>query len=285
MPELPEVETVRQGLAPLLEKRRIAQATARRPDLRRPLPPGFARRLTGQRIERLERRGKYLLAALDGGHTLLAHLGMTGRFLILDPDAADAGTGPHDHIVLDLEAGPGGRPPPTRVVFRDPRRFGVMDLVPTAERDSHRLLRGLGPEPLGPDFHATWLRACFVGRRAAVKPLLLDQRLIAGMGNIYASESLHRAGISPRRPAGRISALRTGRLVEAIRAILTEAIAAGGSTLRDFRGADGELGYFQHAFTVYGREAGPCPKPGCRGTIRSAALGGRATYWCPACQR
>ena len=282
MPELPEVETVRRGLLPVMEGRRIAAAEVRRPDLRRPFPPDMAARLAGRRVLRLGRRSKYLLAELDSGESLLIHLGMSGRILI-------AGAMPgvfhhalpapekHDHVVLDMDGG-------ARITFNDARRFGAMDLLPTAEAGTHPLLAGLGPEPLGNTFHEDYLVARFRGRAAPVKALLLDQRIVAGLGNIYVSEALHRAGISPRRPAGRVAAARVARLVPVIRAVLEEAIAAGGSSLRDYRQADGELGYFQHAFRVYDREGAPCPA-GCGGTIRRIVQSGRSSFYCPLCQR
>ena len=295
MPELPEVETVRRGLAPALVGRRIRRAEARRGDLRWPLPPDFARRLEGRSVTALERRGKYLLASLSGDLTLLSHLGMSGRFLVFDGDGStvpgrfaravggDGVDGPHDHVVLETCDEGGGRA--ARIVFRDPRRFGVMDLVATSRRGEHRLLRDLGPEPLGESFSVEWLVARARGRRAPVKNLLLDQRTVAGVGNIYASEALHRAGISPRRAAGRIASKRLSGLVAAVREVLAEAIEAGGSSLRDFRGATGDLGYFQHGFAVYDREGEPCPRADCAGVVRRRVMAGRSTFWCPACQR
>lgn len=282
MPELPEVETVRRGLIPAMEGRVIMGADIRRPDLRRPFPPRMAERLTGRRVERLRRRSKYILADLDSGESLLIHLGMSGRILI---SGAQPGVfhhdlpapEKHDHVVLDIEGG-------GRITFNDARRFGAMDLLPTATAETHALLAGLGPEPLGNGFHADYLAGRFHGRRAPVKAALLDQRIVAGLGNIYVSEALHRAGISPRRVAGRISAARLSILVQSIRQVLDEAIAAGGSSLRDYRQADGELGYFQHAFRVYDREGTPCPTPGCNGTIRRIVQSGRSSFYCPACQ-
>ena len=287
MPELPEVETTRRGLVPVLEGHRIAQAVAHRHDLRWPLPRNFATRLTGRQIEKLERRGKYLLAALDDDVTLIAHLGMTGRFLVTRPghltNQPEIGSGPHDHVVLEMEDAEGQ--PGMRVVFRDPRRFGIMDLVPTRRRDAHPLLRNLGPEPLAPMFDAAWLQTHLAGRKGPIKNLLLDQSLVVGIGNIYASEALHRARISPRRAGGRIAAARLDTLVDSIRSVLLDAIAAGGSTLRDFHGTEGEIGYFQHSFAVYGRDGQTCLRAGCEGTIRKGVQAGRSTYACPACQR
>lgn len=283
MPELPEVETVRQGLLPVMEGRAIAAAEVRRPDLRRPLPAGLAERLAGARVLALRRRSKYLLAELSTGETLIFHLGMSGRILIAgavlgEYRHAHAAPEKHDHVVLTMAGG-------ARVTFNDPRRFGTIDLCPTAAVGEHPLLAGLGPEPLGNAFHAGCLAAGLAGRRAPVKAMLLDQRLVAGLGNIYAAEALHRAGIAPWRPAGRIATARVARLAEAIRTVLAEAIAAGGSSLRDFRHTDGEPGRFQHAFRVYGREGLPCTAPGCGGTIRRMVQAGRSTFHCPRCQR
>ncbi len=283
MPELPEVETVRRGLAPVMEGRVIARAAVRRPDLRWPLPQGMAGRLTGARVERLRRRSKYLLADLSTGETLIVHLGMSGRMLVsgvrLGSFAHDhPPVQPHDHVVLAMEGG-------ARVTFNDARRFGAMDLTATAALDAHWLLRDIGPEPLGNAFHEDYLVARLKGRRMPAKAALLDQRIVAGLGNIYVCEVLHRAGIDPRRRAGRISARRVAALVPVIRAVLEEAIAAGGSSLRDYRQSDGALGYFQHGFRVYGREGAPCPTPGCAGTVRRTVQSARSTFHCPRCQR
>jgi len=290
MPELPEVETVRRGLQPVMEGRRILSADIRRPDLRWPFPKDMAARLTGARVDRLERRSKYILAALDSGETLILHLGMSGRILIGTSDSAARGTAPgsfalpapvpgvHDHVLIDLEGG-------ARITFNDARRFGAMDLVDTAGRDAHPWLRALGPEPLGNGFHADYLRARLAGRSAPVKASLLDQRIVAGLGNIYVCESLFRAGISPRRASGRIGAARIEALVRAIREVLVEAIEAGGSSLRDYRQTSGELGYFQHAFRVYGREGMSCSTDGCGGVIHRLVQSGRSSFHCPRCQR
>ena len=290
MPELPEVETVRRGLKPVMEGQRIAHAEARRAGLRWAFPPRMAQRLTGQRVERLRRRSKYLLADLSSGETLLLHLGMSGRILVSGAEGAVGRAAPghfaithpapekHDHVVIDMEAG-------ARVTFNDARRFGIIDLVETAAVDSHRLLAALGPEPLGNEFSETYLIDRLRGRRMPMKAALMDQRVIAGLGNIYVCEALHRAGISPRRAAGRVSAARLARLVPAIRDVLGDAIAAGGSSLRDYRQTGGELGYFQHAFRAYGREGAPCPTPGCDGVIRRMVQSGRSTFHCPRCQR
>ena len=287
MPELPEVETVRRGLDPVMTGRTILRATVNRPDLRWPLPDRMAERLTGRRVLALRRRSKYILADLSSAETLIIHLGMSGRILVTQGDATaepgrfhHARTAPekHDHVVLETEGG-------ARITFNDARRFGAMDLWPTADLDHHRLLAGIGPEPLGNAFDEPYLVARLAGRATPVKAALLDQRLVAGLGNIYVCEVLHRTGISPLRKAGRISVARAARLVPAIRAVLSEAIAAGGSTLRDYVQADGELGYFQHAFRVYGREGEPCLTPGCGGTIRRVVQSGRSSFYCPVCQR
>jgi len=246
-------------------------------------------RLTGARVERLTRRGKYLLAPLSTGETLLIHLGMSGRMIIRRPAAggeavpgrfhnARGAAGRHDHVILQLEGG-------AQVVFNDPRRFGSMDLWPKSSIAAHPRLAWLGPEPLEEGFDGACLARAFAGRRAPVRALLMDQRMIAGLGNIYVSESLHEAGIAPARAGGRIGRARLQRLTMAIRAVLTRAIAAGGASLRDHRRADGTLGYFQHEFRVYGRAGAPCPRPGCGGTIRHRVHAGRAGYDCPRCQR
>jgi formamidopyrimidine-DNA glycosylase len=286
MPELPEVETVRRGLEPALAGARLARVEARRRDLRFPLPPRFARRLTGARVERLSRRAKYLLWELDSGETLIVHLGMTGRFEIEGADRSRPGAfrqaasheDKHAHVLFETDRG-------GRITFFDARRFGYMDLVPTAGLEESRWLRGLGPEPLGNGFNAARLAEAFAGKVQNVKASLLDQRIVAGLGNIYVCEALHRARISPSTPAGRISGRRLEVLVGAIREVLQEAIAAGGSTLRDYAGADGALGYFQHAFKVYGREDEPCVTPGCKGVVRRKVQAGRSTFYCGACQR
>jgi len=283
MPELPEVETVRRGLQPVLEGRRIIRAQVNRPDLRWPFPPRMAERLTGAVVERLRRRSKYLLADLSTGETLLMHLGMSGRMLISGVTLgefhyAHAAPEKHDHVVLEVEGG-------GRVTFNDPRRFGAMDLIATDAAENHPLLAGLGPEPLGNEFAEPYLVGRLKGRRTPMKAALLDQRIVAGLGNIYVCEALHRARISPLRQAGRTSAARIASLVPVIRQVLEEAIAAGGSSLKDYRQADGELGYFQHSFRVYDREGAPCPTEGCGGTVHRVVQSGRSTYWCPSCQR
>ncbi len=283
MPELPEVETVRRGLVPVTEGRRILRADVRRPDLRWPLPERMAERLTGARIERLRRRSKYILADLDTSETLLIHLGMSGRVLISgeapgqfhhDMPAPEK----HDHVVLDMEGG-------ARITYNDARRFGAMDLMPTGREAEHPLLAGLGPEPFGNAFHETYLAERLKGRNTPIKAALLDQRVVAGLGNIYVCEVLHRTGISPLRKAGRLSQSRVTSLVPAIRDVLSEAIDAGGSSLRDYRQADGELGYFQHTFRVYGREGGDCRTSDCPGVVRRVVQSGRSSFYCATCQR
>ncbi|SHE95971.1 DNA-(apurinic or apyrimidinic site) lyase [Ruegeria intermedia] len=283
MPELPEVETVRRGLAPAMEDVVIERADVNRPDLRWPFPERMAERLTGQRVERLRRRSKYILADLSGGETLLIHLGMSGRMTVSgDPLGQFVHHHPmpqkHDHVVFHMANG-------ARITFNDPRRFGAMDLLPTATAEQHKLLAVLGPEPLGNDFNETYLIEAFRGRGTPVKAALLDQRIVAGLGNIYVCEALYRARVSPRRKAGQISAGRVRALVPVIRTVLAEAIEAGGSSLRDFRQADGELGYFQHSFDVYGREGQPCRTEGCGAEIRRITQSGRSTFYCAQCQR
>lgn len=283
MPELPEVETVRRGLSPAMEGAVIAGIEINRPDLRWPFPAGMGDRLRGQRVDRLRRRSKYLLADLGSGETLLVHLGMSGRMTVSgDPLGQFVHDHPprqkHDHVVFDMDNG-------ARITFNDPRRFGVMDLFATEDAESHRLLAGLGPEPLGNAFSESHLIAAFRGRATPVKTALLNQGIVAGLGNIYVCEALFRAGLSPRRKAGRIAPARAAALVPVIRRVLSEAIEAGGSSLRDFRQADGELGYFQHRFDVYGREGRPCRKPGCGGTVVRIVQSGRSSFYCPRCQR
>lgn len=261
----------------------IARVDVRRPDLRWPFPPRMAERLTAQRVERLRRRSKYILADLGSGETLILHLGMSGRILISgqmqgrfhhDHPAPEK----HDHVVLDMDSG-------ARITFNDARRFGAMDLAPTATVELHPLLAGLGPEPLGNAFHEEYLVARLNGRDTPVKAALLDQKVVAGLGNIYVSEALYRAGISPRRKAGRIAEARVRALVPVIRDVLSEAIEAGGSSLRDHRQTNGELGYFQHAFRVYDREGLACLTPGCTATIARVVQSGRSSFYCPVCQR
>lgn len=281
MPELPEVETVRRGLVPAMEGAVIARAAVNRPDLRWPFPANMAARLTGARVTALRRRSKYILADLDRGETLLIHLGMSGRMTVSgDPlgvfHHAHPEPAKHDHVVFEMDNG-------ARITFNDARRFGAMDLF--ARGGGHWLLDDLGPEPLGNTFNEPYLVAALRGRNTPAKVALLDQRIVAGLGNIYVCEALHRAGINPRRKAGRIAPARVGQLVPIIRAVLTEAIAAGGSSLRDHRQTDGALGYFQHVFNAYDREGAPCATPGCAGHIRRIVQAGRSTFYCPRCQR
>jgi formamidopyrimidine-DNA glycosylase len=275
MPELPEVETVMRGLDGRLTGRKILRATLHRPDLRWPIPPGFAAALTGATVTGFRRRGKYMFMRLGSGLSALIHLGMSGRMVIDAPAAL------HEH--LTIETSDGGR-----IGFVDPRRFGALDLIATDAEDTHKLVAGLGPEPLGNDFNAPFLAAALAGKATPIKAALLDQTLVAGIGNIYASEALFRAGISPRRLAGGLGAARIERLVPAIRNTLTEAIAAGGSSLRDYVQPSGELGYFQHAWKVYDRAGTPCERcpgpPACQG-IRRLVQTGRATFYCPLTQR
>ena len=283
MPELPEVETVMRGLAPAMTGVVIAQADVNRPDLRWPFPTDMAARLSGQKVLQLRRRSKYILADLASGESLLIHLGMSGRMLVSgDPLGQFVHDHPapekHDHVVLHMDNG-------ARITFNDPRRFGAMDLMDTASANTHKLLAVLGPEPLGNDFHETHLIQALKGRMMPIKSALLDQKIVAGLGNIYVCEALFRAGIHPARKAGRIGKDRVAGLVPIIRQVLSEAIEAGGSSLRDFRQADGELGYFQHTFDVYGREAEPCRTPGCGEQIRRIVQSGRSSFYCKACQR
>jgi formamidopyrimidine-DNA glycosylase len=283
MPELPEVETVRRGLAPAMEGFVIANAQVNRPDLRWPFPQNMAERLTGKRVLRLRRRSKYILGDLDSGETALIHLGMSGRMLVSgDPLGQFVHTHPapekHDHVVLDMENG-------ARITFNDPRRFGAMDLFSTEAGDSHPPLASIGPEPLGNGFDESYLVEALAHRNTPMKSALLDQKTVAGLGNIYVCEALFRSKIHPTRPARRVAENRISKLVPIIREVLTDAIEAGGSSLRDFRQADGELGYFQHSFDVYGREGEPCRSEGCHSTIRRIVQSGRSTFYCPTCQR
>lgn len=277
MPELPEVETVRRGLKSVLEGRRFAAVQLNRANLRIPFPERFVERLTGRRVESLARRGKYILAHCDNGTVLIMHLGMSGR-LTIDRGTAHAPPDPHAHVILETDAG-------VRLVLRDHRRFGLMTLCDKAALSAHPLLRNLGLEPLSAAFTTKALAARLAGRRTSIKAALIDQRLIAGLGNIYACEALYRARLSPRRRTGRLKAAEVSRLVLAIRAVLEEAIAAGGSSLRDYVSADGQAGYFQHRFQVYDREGAPCATEGCGARIRRFVQAGRSTFYCPRCQR
>ncbi|WP_370229667.1 bifunctional DNA-formamidopyrimidine glycosylase/DNA-(apurinic or apyrimidinic site) lyase [Cognatishimia sp.] len=283
MPELPEVETVRRGLEPAMTGAVIAKAAVNRPDLRWPFPDNMSARLTGKTVLGLRRRSKYILADLSSGETLLVHLGMSGRMTVSgDPLGQFAHDHPqaekHDHVVFDMDNG-------ARVTFNDPRRFGAMDLLETATADAHKLLRDIGPEPLGNDFNEDYLVDQLRDRKTPVKSALLDQKIVAGLGNIYVCEALFRAGISPKRSVNNISARRIAALVPIIREVLTEAIEAGGSSLKDFRQADGELGYFQHSFDVYGREGDPCKTPDCGKVILRITQSGRSSFYCAQCQR
>jgi formamidopyrimidine-DNA glycosylase len=288
MPELPEVETVRRGLAPAMEGARFAKVEARRRDLRWPLPKDFAKRLQGQTVEGLGRRAKYLLADLSSGDVLMMHLGMSGSFRV----GNDAKPGvyyherskstAHDHVVFHMSNG-------ATVTFNDPRRFGSMKLVARAKLDQEPLLRGLGPEPLGNEFDAAMLATACMAKKTSLKAALSDQRVVAGLGNIYVCEALFRARLSPKRLASTIADrngkpnARAGALVDAIKAVLKDAIQAGGSSLRDHRRTDGALGDFQHSFQVYDREGAPCPS--CKGKIKRIVQTGRSTFYCPSCQK
>jgi formamidopyrimidine-DNA glycosylase len=279
MPELPEVETVMRGLQARLEGRRIVRAFINRPDLRWPFPLGLVQRLTGATVLGFRRRAKYILMRISGGDSVLIHLGMSGR-IVLTPGTPNADTA-HEHLVLEMDDG-------WRVGFVDPRRFGSVDLVPTAKEDAHRLLAGMGPEPLDDEFSLPMLNTALKGRRTPIKAALLDQRIVAGLGNIYVCEALFRARISPLRLAQTVPGARAARLVPAIKATLTEAIAAGGSSIRDYVQPDGELGYFQNAWKVYGREGEPCEacpgEPACDGISR-VVQSGRSTFYCRKLQR
>jgi len=280
MPELPEVETVRRGLASVLEGRRIVRVSARRPDLRFPLPRGFVKRVEGRRVEEVDRRAKFLLVRLEGGLVLIGHLGMSGRIAVYE--GAPPRLAAHDHIVFLTDTA-------VTIRYNDARRFGFFDLCAADELSRHPMLSALGPEPLGDHFDGAWLSTCLTGRSAPVKTAILDQRVVAGMGNIYASESLFRARLSPRRMAHTVSGWRAARLAEAIKAVFNDAISAGGSSLRDHRQTSGELGYFQHRFAVYGRAGEPCPGCDCdvaaTGGVRTLVQSGRSTFYCAKQQR
>lgn len=295
MPELPEVETVRRGLEPVLAGRRIVRVDQRRPDLRFAFPDGFAGRLEGQTVATLGRRAKYLLARLSGGEVLVMHLGMSGRFTVAVPGGGgpsllgeytyDTGSDPaHDHVVFTMENG-------ATVTYNDPRRFGYMLLLPEATLDEHPHFAGLGVEPLGNALDPGYLAGRARGRKADLKAFLMDQRIVAGLGNIYVCEALYRARLSPNRAASCLATIagrptvRAERLVPAIRSVLQDAITAGGSTLRDYRQADGSTGGYQHAFSVYGREGEPCLTPDCRGIVQRSVQSGRSTFYCGRCQK
>lgn len=276
MPELPEVETVRRGLARVLEGRRLVRVEQRRPDLRIPFPERFAQRLTGRTVVGLARRAKYLLIELDNAEVLIAHLGMSGRMVIAGGNGPPPS--PHDHVVFETDDG-------RRVVYNDARRFGLMTLVDRADLDTHPLMAGLAPDPLDAVFDGPFLAARLAGRHTPIKPALLDQRVVAGIGNIYACEALWRAHLSPRRLAATVTGRRADALAKALREAVTEAIEAGGSSLRDYVQADGELGYFQHRWAVYDREGVKCPGCRCGGTVRRIVQANRSTFYCPARQR
>lgn len=292
MPELPEVETVCRGLKGVLEGHRLARVDVRRKDLRIPFPPRFGERLSGRTVEKIRRRAKYMLLDLDDGNVLIVHLGMSGRMVVQKKAGAPA---KHDHVIFTTDDG-------AEIRFNDPRRFGLMTLVPREELERHKLFRHLGPDPLTGEFTAEVLSAALKGRKTSIKAALLDQRIVVGVGNIYACESLYLAGISPLRKAGTVAGERAARLVPAIKKVLNDAIAAGGSSLRDHVQPSGELGYFQHAWKVYGREGESCscgkaggtaaksgtggkgkPNKG-KGLVRRIIQGGRSTFYCPACQ-
>ncbi len=283
MPELPEVETVMRGLTPAMAGNVIIRAAVNRPDLRWPFPDRMSARLEGQKVLGLRRRSKYILIDLQGGETLLVHLGMSGRMMVSgDPLGQFVHEHPkaakHDHVVLDMANG-------TRITFNDPRRFGAMDLLDTATAQSHPLLADIGPEPLGNEFNESYLKDRLKSRRSPIKTALLDQKLVAGLGNIYVCESLYRAKISPETLALNVAAKKMNALVPIIRDVLLQAIDAGGSSLKDFRQADGELGYFQHVFDVYGREGDACHGSNCTAHIARIVQAGRSTFYCPSCQR
>ena len=289
MPELPEVETVKRGLEAVLKGRSIERVETRRSGLRFPFPQGFSERLSGAKVQTLSRRAKYILADLDNGFTLIVHLGMTGRFTVLSPKgvsnlgefyfetgAGEGADGPHDHVVIHLEQG-------VRLVYSDPRRFGMMDVVDTSMLGQHRLLKGIGVEPLGNELSASYLAQKFKGKAAPMKATLLDQRIIAGLGNIYVCEALFRARISPKRKAGSVKLEKLEELVRHIRDILNEAILAGGSTLQDFKSTNGEQGSYQQRFQVYDREGAPCSN--CGRPIKRIVQSGRSSFYCASCQK
>ena len=294
MPELPEVETVRRGLAPVMEGQTFRRVEQRRADLRFPFPERFATRLEGRRLLRLDRRAKYLVGHIEGGEALVMHLGMSGRFAVRSRDEDQGKLGrythnqesllPHDHVMFTMSGG-------ATITYNDARRFGFMLLIGSAELPRHKLFADIGIEPLGPELTPEFLRLAAHGRRSDLKAFLMDQTIVCGLGNIYVCEALFRSGLDPRKPASRLAARgakpaeRAQRLVPVIRAVLQEAIDAGGSTLRDYAQTDGALGYFQHRFQVYGREGAPCLKPGCGSAIRRIVQANRSTFLCPRCQR
>jgi formamidopyrimidine-DNA glycosylase len=293
MPELPEVETVRRGLQPVMEGQRIAKVELNRKDLRFPFQKDFVARLEGQTVTGLGRRAKYLLADLASGDVLLMHLGMSGSFRVIENEGSKtpgqfhhprSGDRAHDHVVFRMSSG-------AAIVFNDPRRFGYMKIIARRALDEEPLLKGLGPEPLGNAFDAKMLAHSCANKKTSLKAALLDQRVVAGLGNIYVCEALYRAHLSPRRSAATLTTKKgeptdhAKRLVGAIHAVLNQAIKAGGSSLRDHRQTSGELGYFQHSFQVYDREGERCQTAGCGGTVRRFTQNGRSTFWCPKCQK
>ena len=293
MPELPEVETVRRGLQPAMEGSKIIRAEARRKDLRFPFQKDFVTRLAGQTVTGLGRRAKYLMADLISGDVLLMHLGMSGSFRVVSADDNQApgqfhyprsDDRAHDHVVFHMSSG-------ASIIFNDPRRFGYMKIIAREALDDEPLLKGLGPEPLGNEFDAAMLADACAGKKTSLKAALLDQRVVAGLGNIYVCEVLYRARLSPRRSAATLATKageptdRAGRVVDAVHAVLNQAIEAGGSSLRDHRQTSGELGYFQHSFQVYDREGEKCQTAGCGGIVRRFTQNGRSTFWCPKCQK
>ena len=293
MPELPEVETVRRGLEPVMDGARFSKVEARREDLRWPLPPGFTGQLEGKTVKGLGRRGKYLLLDLSSGDVLMMHLGMSGSFHVFH-GGAEKNTAryhherakhvKHDHVVFHMSNG-------AIVTFNDPRRFGFMKMTPREQLDAHPLMQAMGLEPLGNEFDAAMLARACKGKKTSLKAALSDQKVVAGLGNIYVCEALHRARISPKRTAATIATKsgapneRAAKLVDAIKAVLQDAIAAGGSSLRDHKRTDGELGAFQHNFRVYGREGKPCVTRGCKGKVKRIVQVGRSTFYCPTCQK
>ncbi len=284
MPEYPEVCTVRLGLERHLVGRRIIDIELRRPDLRFPFPPGFDQLLRGRAVQRIDQRGKYLLLRLDEGeYTWLSHLGMSGRWTLLGADSEDSDEGPHDWVVVHLDNG-------ERAIYSDHRRFGFMDFFPTDEQEQHELLAHLGPDPTPDHLTPMDLAERLRGRRTPMKAALLDQKTVAGLGNIYVCEILHRAGVSPRRSAANVAGKsgvtrRVERITAATHDVITEAIDAGGSSISDFVGVGGALGYFTRSHQVYGREGEPCLTEGCDATIRRIVQSGRSTFYCPGCQR
>lgn len=283
MPELPEVETVMRGIAPAMEGAVILQADVNRPDLRWPFPERMSERLQQTKVLGLRRRSKYILVDLSSGESLLIHLGMSGRMLVSNETVGQfthvhPAPQKHDHVVLHMNNG-------ARITFNDPRRFGAMDLLTTETAQTHKLLSTIGPEPLGNSFNESYLAAALERKNSPIKSALLDQRIVAGLGNIYVCETLYRAGISPERRSNSLAAEQVHTLVPIIRDVLTEAITAGGSSLKDFRQADGDLGYFQHSFDVYGRENETCNSAGCDALVQRIVQSGRSSFYCPNCQR